>query len=257
MKQEAIVKKTATEITSDIRMADAIWGPLSKRARAGLKELIRSHGLSVAGGDVQLLDDKWYVTHTGLIRLAQRKHCAGINVRQVRDFCDLAIPRSVFRATVHRKLGSKGFVGYGDADPSNVSPLVRGAEMRVAETRAVNRALRKAYGIGICSIEEIGSLAARTQFERQARKFPPQPANGNYGGPKVRDRLCQIIRQHQLDPILVKSYAADFCATKTLREATREQVEAFVAHLADWAEKDRNALLCQLNSYLPAKGSAA
>jgi len=115
-------------------MANAIWGPLSKRAQAALKELISSHGLSVAGGDVQLLDDKWYVTHTGLIRLAQRKHCAGISVRQVRDFCDLAIPRWVFRATVHRKLGSKGFVGYGDADPSNVSPLVRGAEMRVAET---------------------------------------------------------------------------------------------------------------------------
>ena len=33
--------------------------------------------------------------------------------------------------------GSTGFVGYGDADPSNVSSLVRGAEMRVAETRAV------------------------------------------------------------------------------------------------------------------------
>jgi hypothetical protein len=41
-------------------------------------------------------------------------------------------------------------VGWGDADPSNVSPLVWGAEMWVAETRAVNRALRKAYGIGIC-----------------------------------------------------------------------------------------------------------
>src|SRR5438876_8436861 len=148
-------------------------------------------------------------------------------------------------------------VNYGDADPSNVSPVVRGAEMRVAETRAVNRALRKAYGIGICSIEEIGSLATRTQFERQARKFPPQPVNGNYGGSKVRDRLCQIIRQHQLDPTLVKTYAIDFCGTKTLREATRAQVENFVAHLADWARKDRNALLCQLNSYLPAKGSAA
>src|SRR6266576_1138270 len=227
MKQEAIVKKTATEITSDIRMADAIWGPLSKRARAGLKELIRSHGLSVAGGDVQLLDDKWYVTHTGLIRLAQRKHCAGINVRQVRDFCDLAIPRWVFRATVHRKLGSKGFVGYGDADPSNVSPLVRGAEMRVAETRAVNRALRKAYGIGICSVEELASSAESTGLARESsKKLPPQPANGNYGGPKVRDRLCQIIRQHQLDPNLVKSYATDYCGVKTLREATREQVEA-------------------------------
>ena len=68
-------------------------------------------------------------------------------------------------------------------------------------------------------------------------------------GPKVRDRLCQIIRQHQLDPTLVKAYAVDFCGTKSLREATREQVENFVQHLADWAEKDRNALLCQLNSY--------
>jgi hypothetical protein len=48
-----------------------------------------------------------------------------------------------------------------------------------------------------------------------------------------------------------------FCGTKSLREATREQVEKFVTHLADWAEKDRNALLCQLNSYLGSKAGAA
>ena len=47
----------------------------------------------------------------------------------------------------------------------------------------------------------------------------------------------------------MKAYAVDFCGTKTLRDATREQVENFVQQLADWAEKDRNALLCQLNSY--------
>jgi len=139
----------------------------------------------------------------------------------------------------------QGFVGYGDADPCNVSPLVHGAEMRVAETWAVNRALRKAYGIGICSVEEIGSFAESAPSSQESKKLPPQPANGNYGGPKVRDRLCQLIRQHQLDASLVKSYAVDFCGTKTLREASREQVENFVAHLADWAEKDRNALLCQ------------
>jgi hypothetical protein len=71
-----------------------------------------------------------------------------------------------------------------------------------------------------------------------------------------RDRLCQLIRQHQLDANLVKAYAVDFCGTKTLREASREQVEGFVAHLADWAEKDRNALLCQLNSYPRTKEGA-
>src|SRR5262249_55563305 len=132
---------------------------------------------------------------------------------------------------------------------SNISVLVRGAEMRVAETRAVNRALRKAYGIGICSVEEIGFNSPSPE------KHPSRNAHGNGSGhtPRVRDRLCQLIRQHQLDPELVKAYAIDYCRTKTLREATREQLENFVRELADWAEKDRNALLCQLNSYVRPK----
>ena len=161
-----------------------------------------------------------------------------------------------FRATIFTSPTCRGFVGYGDADPSNVSFLVHGAEMRVAETRAVNRALRKAYGIGICSVEEIGSFAEQPPPHPEAKKLPPQPTNGN-GSRTVRDRLCQVIRQHQLDPNLVKAYATDFCGVKALRDATRDQVENFVAHLADWAEKDRNALLCQLNSYPAQKEGAA
>jgi hypothetical protein len=180
-----------------------------------------------------------------------------MRVQFIRELSDPSTRRFAFEATVFTTKTCTGFTGYGDADPSNVSPLVHGAEMRVAETRAVNRALRKAYGIGICSVEEIGSFVEPVPSSRESKKLPPQPINGNYGGPKVRDRLCQLIRQHQLDANLVKSYAVDFCGTKALREASREQVEAFVTHLADWAEKDRNALLCQLNSYLPAKGSAA
>ena len=64
------------------------------------------------------------------------------------------------------------------------------------------------------------------------------------------------MRQHQLDPKLVKAYAVDFCGVKTLKDATREQVETFVNELSMWAEKDRNALLCQLNSYLGKEESA-
>jgi hypothetical protein len=209
--------------------------------RAFTKEFL----FSLSSGDLVLLDRNWYVTHTGLVRLARRRRCCGIHVEAVDSLCDSAANRFVLKATVFPTKGSSGFVGYGDADPSNVSSLVRGAEMRVAETRAVNRALRKAYGIGICSVEEIGTAPIPTD------KFSPQKTNGNGNGagPKVRDRLCQIIRQHKLDPELVKAYAVDFCGTKTLREASREQVENFVQQLADWAEKDRNALICQLNSY--------
>jgi hypothetical protein len=182
--------------------------------------------------------------------ITRRNRCAGIHVRPVKAFCDPVTQRWAFEANVYRSRTCRGFVGYGDADPSNVSSVVRGAEMRVAETRAVNRALRKAYGIGICSVQEIGSLAEPQSF-RESRKCRHNPLTVNYGGAKIRDRLGQIIRQHQLDATLVKSYATDFCGVKSLREATREQVENFVQHLSDWAEKNRSALLRQLNAYLP------
>ena len=252
---EEHMKSTQDNLARESRFAKLLYGDLSPATLNALKGLLRRHRISVKNGDVIYFDGGWYVSHSGLLKLAERRRCAGIHVQPVSKSCDPHNSRWVFRAIVFKSPTCKGFVGYGDADPSNTSSLVRGAELRVAETRAVNRALRKAYGIGICSVEEIGSFAESSS--RESKKLPAQPANGNYGGPKVRDRLCQIIRQHQLDPTLVKTYAIDFCGTKTLREATRAQVENFVAHLADWAQKDRNALLCQLNSYSPVKGSAA
>src|SRR5579864_1548327 len=167
------------------RLARKLWGAaISRWHIQTLRELTRSFQFSLLVGDLLLLEGKWYVTHTGLIRLARRNRCAGIHVRPVPEFSDSAAQRWAFEATVYKSRACRGFVGYGDADPSNVSPLVRGAEMRVAETRAVNRALRKAYGIGICSIEEIGTTAAAGE------KLPPQntSGNGNGAGPKVRDR---------------------------------------------------------------------
>jgi hypothetical protein len=244
-------------VRHELRMARSIWGELTKPSLRYLACLLKAHHLSVVRGDLTLINGTWFVTHSGLLQIASRKRCHGMRVSPVKEFCDSCASRYAFRAMVYTSPSCKGFSGYGDADPSNVSPLVHGAEMRVAETRAVNRALRKAYGIGICSVEEIGSFAAPLQASQEPKKLPAQPVNGNYGGPKVRDRLCQIIRQHQLDPVLVKSYATDFCGTKTLRDATREQIENFVAHLADWAEKDRNALLCQLNSYSRSPEGAA
>ena len=244
-------------VKNNIDIARNLWGDLSPIAVGCLEDLSRRYFLSITSGDLLYLEGKWYVTHSGLLGIARRKRCLGIHVRPATGFCDPAASRWAFKATVYKSRTCKGFIGYGDADPSNVSPLVHGAEMRVAETRAVNRALRKAYGIGICSIEEIGSFAEPSQTSQVSKKLPPQPANGNHGGPKVRDRLCQLIRQHQLDPNLVKAYATDFCGVKTLRDATREQVENFVTHLADWAEKDRNALLCQLNSYPAAQKEGA
>jgi hypothetical protein len=216
-----------------------------------LSGLIKRFGISVLLGDVQLIDGRWYITHNGLLQIAQRHRCSGLRTSIQTKFCDPAAGRWVFRATVFKSPRSKGFVGYGDADPSNTSPLVRGAEMRVAETRAVNRALRKAYGIGLCSVEELGSFSA-PQKPAAATPHSNGRAGSNgasNGQPRLRDQLCLLIRQHNLDPTLVKAFAADFCGTATLKDASRDLVESFITELAASAQKDRDALVCKLNSY--------
>ena len=60
----------------------------------------------------------------------------------------------------------------------------------------------------------------------------------------------------RLDASLVKQYAAEFCGTKNIREAGREQVQSFITHLAEVAAKDRDSLLCKLNSYNQQEGAA-
>jgi hypothetical protein len=246
--------KLSKSVRLDIRLANIRWGRLNGLMRQSLIGTLQAYQLSLTRGDMLLLGGKWYVTHSGLLRIAARKNCHGLLVGPVKEFCDSGTARYVFRAVVYTSPACKGFVGYGDADPSNVSTLVRGAEMRVAETRAVNRALRKAYGIGICSVEEIGPFPSDPGLDQEPTKNPAHSSNENgtgtgKGSTRVRDRLVQLIRQYQLNPDLVKAYAVDFCGAKTLKEATRAQVEGFVDHLGGWASKDRDALLCQLNSY--------
>jgi hypothetical protein len=229
-----------------------LYPNINRERIQALKDLTRQFSLSFASGDVIQLENGWFVTHTGLVRLARRKRCCGIHVEAVDSLCDRAANHFLLKATVYPSKDSAGFVGYGDADPSNVSAQVRGAEMRIAETRAVNRALRKAYGIGVCSVEEIGTDSGpivTTDLHKSSPKNTNGNRNGDGSGHKVRDRLCQLIRQHKLDPELVKAYAVDFCGTKALKDATREHVEQFVRQLADAAMKDRGVLLCQLNSY--------
>jgi hypothetical protein len=137
-------------------------------------------------------------------------------------------------------------LGYGDADPSNCSTLVHGAEMRVAETRAVNRALRKAYAIGLCSVEELGRSSSLPNSSNDHREFAKQGSTN--GQPRLRDQLCVLIRRYDLDPTLVKAYAADFCGTETLSGASRDLVESFISHLSAAAKESRDALVCKLTA---------
>jgi hypothetical protein len=245
------LRKQAASFRTNVKLANSLWGALSSVAVKHLKQLTKQHGLSVAAGDLQFLEGRWYVTHAGLLRIAQQRRCTGIKTSVENNLSSSESNRWVFKATVYKSQGSRGFVGYGDADPSNVSLMVHGAEMRVAETRAVNRALRKAYGIGLCSVEELGAFSSSsgtTRGHEQSTK-PHSQTGSNNGQPRLRDQLCLLIRQHNLDPTLVKAYAADFCGTETLKGASRDLVESFISLIAASAKENRDGLVCKLNSY--------
>ena len=244
------MKKYCNNYLSNCKLARATWGGLPQSAIRALKALTGEYGLLISTGDLQFLDGRWYVTHAGLLRIARSKHCCGIKSVLVSRVSDPSVSRWIFRATVYKSQRSRGFVGYGDADRSNVSPLFLGCLMRIAETRAVNRVLRKAYGIGLCSVEELGSPPSSIPPLREGKAVHPPNGNGSANGqPRLRDKLCLLIRKYELDPNLVKRYAADFCGTETLRDAGRDLVEAFISTVAEEAAKDRAALICKLNSY--------
>src|SRR5436309_2734819 len=106
------------------QLARKVWREaLTNWHRRTLTELTVIFRFSVALGDLLLLDGNWYVTHTGLIRLARRNRCAGIRVELVEQFCDSKVGRWCFRATVFTSSDCKGFTGHGDADPSTVPPF--------------------------------------------------------------------------------------------------------------------------------------
>jgi len=128
---------------------------IPERAQEHLAQQIRAlfaeFGLRPDLGHIIVMGDRPYVTKEGLIYYAQKSgQLAGIEVEiieRTQDFC-------LIKATVRTKDGGK-YEAYGDADKNNTNRMVTPHLIRMAETRAVNRALRVAFPIGLTSYEEL------------------------------------------------------------------------------------------------------
>src|ERR1041385_1185510 len=106
--------RLSKSIRQDVRLAKSKWCDLNKPLLDSLIGALRRHRLSLAGGALLFIDGRWYVTHSGLRRIAERRHCQGIRVQPVKEFCDSHSSRYAFRATVYTSPMCKVFVGYGD-----------------------------------------------------------------------------------------------------------------------------------------------
>lgn len=66
------MKKRTVSYHSTPRVARNRWGELSRVTEGCLRDLTVEFSLSVAAGDLQLLNGRWSVTHSGLLQFASR-----------------------------------------------------------------------------------------------------------------------------------------------------------------------------------------
>ena len=100
---------------------------------------------------IKKLGDNDFITHEGLLNEFHTHGGKSIETELISWKDDVFI----FKAKVMGETGT--FEAHGDADSTNVNSQVAKHKIRMAETRAVNRALRFYNNIGMCSVDEVDS----------------------------------------------------------------------------------------------------
>lgn len=76
----------------------------------------------------------------------------------------------IIQATVEGEKGT--YQGIGDADDNNVNKLIVKHKIRMAETRAIARALRWYNNIGMCSVDELSGDEEEKKQPQSGNKCP-------------------------------------------------------------------------------------
>ena len=139
------MKKRVVSCRSNLRVARNLWGQLSRITEGTLRELTVKFSLSVAAGDLQLLNGRWYVTHSGLLQLASRRGCRGINTMLQDKLSDLAAGRWVFKAVVYKSRPLERLCRLWRR--RSFERFFHGAWRRVAHCRNSSRQPRPAQGL--------------------------------------------------------------------------------------------------------------
>ncbi len=106
---------------------------------------------------VHNIGGKDFVKFEGLLDLGHRQGLKDVQTELVQAPAEGNNWMAIISARVTTEGGT--FSGIGDATPKNVNGRIAPHIVRMAETRAVARALRLACNIGLCSVEELGGDA--------------------------------------------------------------------------------------------------
>ena len=197
------------------------------------------------------LQGRDYVTHEELVQEATEKH--GLNrVQSELVHVDYEARLAVFRSTVVVKHGT--FEAFGDASPANVSRNIAPHWLRMAETRAVSRALRLATGRGTAA-EELDSYGSKPSpdWPKVEPKEPPPQDTGrgsvdaehhHESWEQDRRGFCAWLSEQGISYVGLARWTQDIKGwgrpswwSRQKRQAFRERFDEHLEEHLIWAEK--------------------
>lgn len=174
------------------------------------------------------LQGKEYILFEGLLECAHQEYdLQGIDTQLIQIPNEENGHEAIVRAEVITKDGKK-FTAIGDANPSNVNSKIRPHLIRMAETRAVGRALRFLTGYGTV-FEELGELdeAVQSPKESQPIESPNSKPDPKKATQAQINKIKKDAEKHGLtmDDVL-NHFKAD------VNDLTREQASDIIKWLA-------------------------
>ena len=214
-----------------------------------IQALFAEFGLRPDLGHIVVLGSRPYVTKEGLIYYAQKSgQLAGIEVELVektQNFC-------LMKAVVKTKDGGR-YEAYGDADINNTNERISPHLIRMAETRAVNRALRIAFPIGLTSYEELAEQDILYNSETgEVIEEIKRTSNGNgHASDRQVNAIKTIAEKRKLTEEQLKELLKNLVNKENLEELSKEEASTVISGLNKLASKQ---LLIEIQNLLKELG---
>lgn len=213
----------------------------------GENPLIRRIPIKDSSGKV--IGTKEVASYRGLLNQVHKEGLREIRTTLVQAPSKENAETAIVHALVRTNKGS--FTGIGDARPGNVNPKIVPHLIRMAETRAEARAMRKAVNIGVVAIEELGDDvnddvtyegtmqpangngdAQRAPAVAHESASPPAGAPGRRFDGRASDEqrryLFRLLAQRGIEGDRARAFVHDELGVSSLREAARADVSALI-----------------------------
>ena len=200
------------------------------------------HHITLKDRNGRVIGEKDVVSYAGLLDLAHKERLESVDTAFVQLPSKENNFAAIVRATVKTSRGT--YSAIGDASPQNVAPQIAAHFIRMAETRAIARALRTAVNIGTVAIEELGDdFDARATVANDNAVAPPvtdiaaapRPSGQNGSSSRATDQqrryIYRLLQKRGIEGERAREFVQRELGVATVKDAPKMAVSALIDRL--------------------------